>query len=186
MSLPDKNLIIHDAQFLPELDFVYKSATDFVYNDTIRRDIRGKIDKWFQQPGVVEESESKGLKMCLGSDYTRRLKVASWNSLLQMVLISRSHALSRKQKDDSYYSSFVQSSRPTNHLLLSSQINTDDIDDDSWIVPTKAAHDASFDAFVAKGKLCNVNATKLLEDKDFVRYVFGQYMNIPATSNMHG
>ena len=53
-------------------------------------------------------------------------------------------------------------------MLLSSQINTEDIlYDDSWIVPTKAAHDASFDAFVANGKLCSLNATKLLEDKDF-------------------
>jgi len=128
-----------------------------------------RIPEWYNK----QETEKKlGLKQCLDSELTRRLKVASWNSLVQMVLLSRSHIMSRKQRDEKYYLSLFQSPTPTDHLLLSSQYNHDHSDDDSWILPTKAAHDEWFDKFVGEGKFCQLDIETLMKDEDFIRYVF--------------
>ena len=60
----------------------------------------------------------------------------------------------------------------TNHLLLSSQFSTDD-DDDSWIVPTKAAHDAAFDEHAARLIVCEAKVEAFLQDEDFLKMLLG-------------
>jgi len=89
-----------------------------------------------------------------------------------MVLLQQEHTKSRKDKNKAYYASLFQSSTPTTHLLLSSQFSTEDDGDDSWVAPTKAAHDSAFDERVSKLTFCEVNVEKLLESKSFVQYVF--------------
>merc|ERR1712194_770631 len=139
--------------------------TDEMYNHMKSR-AASRVLSWFNRPGTTDN-----VTRCLGSEYTLRFKAASWNSLLQMVLISRSHAVSRKQKDDSYYSSLFQSSMPnTKHLLLSSQFDADDADDDSWIAPTKAAHDDAFDEYVADEHFCELDIEKLFQNEEFVNF----------------
>ena len=172
LSTIDKNRIVAGALKLPELN-----RTVFFEGNLHKR-----MEDWLREAGVkANDPKSIGFKKykrCLNPEYTLRLKKASWNFLLQMVLLQREHTKSRKDKNKAYYASLFQSSTPTNHLLLSSQFSTEDDEDedededDSWVVPTKAAHDSGFDERVSKLTFCEVNVEKLLESKSFVQSVF--------------
>jgi len=147
--------------------------------------VERKIDKWFRKTkkmnALTDTPESRALMVCADDELLDRLRKASWNFLVQMVELSRSHAASRKRKDDRYYRSLFRSTTPTDHLLLSSQVfffddddSEEEDDDSSWKGPAKASHDASFDAHVVgKRKLCQLNVTMLFEDESFIRSVFG-------------
>ena len=76
-----------------------------------------------------------------------------------------------------------------NNLILSSEFqqqqqpqqpqneNSDNDNDEgghyySWMIPVKAAHDASFDEYVSSGAYCELDLDALFDDKEFVRFVF--------------
>jgi hypothetical protein len=166
VSAIDKNRIVAGALKLPELH----------HKAFFEGNLHKRMEDWLHEAGVeANDPESSGFKKykrCLNPEYTLRLKIASWNFLLQMVLLQREHTKSRKDKNKTYYASLFQSSTPTNHFLLSSQFSTEDDEDDSWVAPTKAAHDSAFDEQVSKLTFCEVNVEKLLESKSFVQSVF--------------
>jgi hypothetical protein len=167
VSAIDKNRIVAGALKLPELH----------HKAFFEGNLHKRMEDWLHEAGVeANDPESSGFKKykrCLNPEYTLRLKKASWNFLLQMVLLQGEHTASRKDKNEPYYASLFQSSTPTNHLLLSSQFSTEKNDgDDSWVAPTKAAHDAAFDEHVSKLTYCEVNVEKLLESEGFVKSVF--------------
>ena len=166
LSAIDKNRIVTGALKLPELN-----RKVFFEGNLYKR-----MEDWLREAGVEannpESSGFKKYKRCLNPEYTLRLKKASWNFLLQMVLLQQEHTKSRKDKNKAYYASLFQSSTPTTHLLLSSQFSTEDDGEDSWVAPTKAAHDSAFDERVSKLTFCEVNVEKLLKSKSFVQYVF--------------
>jgi hypothetical protein len=129
------------------------------------------IKRWCKRQGLVAGADSelaRELTTCIDADVAERLKIASWNALLQMVLLSESHKSSRKHRDETYYSSLFQSVTPTKDLLLSSQYPGDE-HSHSWdMAHTKAAHDAAFGSYLAKAKYCQINLDKLFARKDFV------------------
>jgi hypothetical protein len=131
-----------------------------------RKGVTTKINECFRQ-----EQQSQEYKKCIGAELSQRLKTASWNALLQMALLTKSHRLSRKQRrDEDYCASLFRSVNPTNHLLLTSACQSEDENEDnSWMAPTKAAHDAAFDSYVAKEKYCQIDLDKVFADQDFVR-----------------
>jgi len=46
------------------------------------------------------------------------------------------------------------------------------LDDNSWRETARAEHDAAFDAFAARGKLCEVDLDRLFQNEDFLRSIF--------------
>lgn len=79
-------------------------------------------------------------------------------------LLSWSHSLARKQKDVLFVtvSIFCTDGPFASMLAIQQHVR--------W--RSKAAHHASFDEFVAAGKLCELNVEKILEHVDFVWYDF--------------
>lgn len=164
-TIPDKNRINQHARQIP----AYNQT--FLYEGEGKIKVNQRMNTWFRK----NRRRVGPLTVCISEASRDRLKRASWGFLRQMILLSRSHAASRKKTDDRYYRSLFRSSKPTDHLLLSSQVffgDGEDYEDDSWMGPAKAAHDRSFDAFLEKGKLCQVNVEKLFENEDFVETVF--------------
>jgi len=128
--------------------------------------------------------EHHELKRCLKSESTQKLKVASWNFLLQQVLLVRLHNKSRRKQSNTHM--IELSSTTTDHLILSSQYptrdddddddhnknkNGDDDDDDSWIIHIKTEHDKSFNEYVSAGAFCEVDIEKLFSNEEFLNTV---------------
>lgn len=188
MSLPDKNRINDRARAMPE--FALNTTTN-TSNGIPKREFHKRIESWFEKMDQQQQQQQqhpnddydRRFKRCLDSDLTERLKTASRNSLLQMILLSKSHGWSRNRNPESeaYYRGLFRSSIPTHHLLLSQQqhqqkgdSNHDNGVGDSWLLSATKAHDKSFDAFVAKGKLCEADIDKLFANEDFMKFVFFQ------------
>jgi len=125
-------------------------------------------------------------KKCLSKESEHRLKLASWNLFRHILSLVRMHSSSRQQQSLSslFRSSSSLSSMKTNHnLILSSEFqkqqpqneienaNSDD-EGHSWMIPVKAAHDASFDEHVSSGSFCELDLDMLFDDKEFVQFVF--------------
>ena len=189
-SIQDKLRINQRARLIPELN-----SAALLYDLKGQKGVYKRIDDWFHTKNnhrrqAAESSASVdndndndndkqqnySLKKCLSSESMLKLKVASWNFLLQLVLLARVHSSSRQKRGRAqYFSSLFQSSTPTNHLLLSHQYhveNDNNDNDESWIIPTKAAHDESFDEYISTGKFCELDIEKMFEDEEFVRFVF--------------
>ena len=113
--------------------------------------------------------EHHELKRCLKSESTQKLKVASWNFLLQQVLLVKMHNKSRRKQSNTHLMEL--SSTKTDHLILSSQYPTRDDDDDSWIIHIKTEHDKSFNEYVSTGAFCEVDIEKLFSNEEFLNTV---------------
>jgi hypothetical protein len=169
ISRTDVHEILRRAQTNYGIDYSGKPG------DGVEMSVTKKMQEWFRQQ--QQQQKRQEFTKCLGAKLSHRLKAASWNALLQMALLSKSHRLSRKRgRDGNYCASLFRSVTPTNHLLLSlscqshgESIDADDEVDDSWMAPAKAAHDGAFDSYVAKGKYCQIDLDKVFAKKDFVQ-----------------
>jgi len=121
-------------------------------------------------------------KKCLSKKSEDQLKLASWNFFRHILSLVRMHSSSRQQQSLSSLFRSSSSSMKTNHnLILSSEFqeqlqqkhqNDEGHDLYSLMILVKAAHDASFDEYVASGAYCELDLDTLFDDKEFVRFVF--------------
>jgi len=149
-------------------------------------DTTGKFPAWkrsdVERVGPIIRSPSFFLIDTVGGRAIVVLSPARWHGGLVLLepkpLVDRGSCqvdprsnLFRRGPESTYKSKSPQSFRSSQYS--SSEDDVDDDDDDlSWIPHTKVAHDKAFDKFVAKGKLCEADIDRILEDKSFVRFAF--------------
>jgi hypothetical protein len=158
------------------------------------KELTNGIQRWLNNDKNKQQNITGLSKRCLKSESTQKLKVASWNFLLQQALLVRMHNKSRRKQQQQQRRSHSQSksksnliessSTKTDHLILSSQYPTsdddnnnndndgdDDDDDDSWLMHIKAEHDKSFDEYVSTGAFCEIDIEKLFSNEEFINTV---------------
>ena len=139
-----------------------------------------RIDQWFATKAklvsprdALEKSYGRALVNCMNETSQDRLKSASWNSLVQLVFLVQTQNNNSNHRSSSRNESQTNATKNDQpSLLLNNGIDFDPSNDHSWMGPTKKAHDAAFETFVASGKFCEINVQKLFANESFVKYVF--------------